>query len=95
MMTVYEQYQDLSFRFNKLLDSYKNLLNIYKITERQLYNNNTSVVKKIREELKDELSKNISTLNKECYCPHIRDYCLYINTDFCINVCNEKRYRGL
>lgn len=91
-MTVSEKYLLLSNAYDKLLDDYANLLTKYKKLDRQLHSKSDNVVSEIRSEIKKDYSSRTDGLvtTISYYCPYIRNFCLYFNSDYCKECCNEK-----
>lgn len=92
-MNVSEMYIELSKKYDNLLDKYAVLLDNYKTVCRQLYHNNAEIIVDIRNEMRKEYGNNTNDKFKciNYFCPFIRNYCIHFNSDYCINLCNEKR----
>lgn len=90
MSELFNEYQKICKKYDKLLDDYSNVLSKLKHCRRQLYNKNKEAINCIRLEIRDSMKPDIN-LNSSYFCPYIRDYCMYVGSDFCLHICNERR----
>ena len=91
MSSLFNDYQKICSKYDKLLNDYANVLTKLKQCRKQLYDKNDKAINSIRSDIKELTEVKVNPKTTSYFCPHISNYCMYIGSDFCLYVCNERR----
>lgn len=87
-MNLFNEYNRLCKKYDKLLNDYAVLLSKYKETDRLLHKISLDFYKK---EYNIDYEGHLSNSS---YCYHIDAFCLYADTNYCKDICTQKtKYR--
>ncbi len=87
-MNLFNEYNKLCKKYDKLLNDYAVLLSKYKETDRLLHKISIDFYRK---EYNIDYKEHLSNSS---YCYHINAFCLYADTNYCKDICTQKiKYR--
>lgn len=87
-MNLFNEYNNLCKKYDKLLSDYAVLLSNFKATDRLLHKISLDFYKK-----EHNINYDLH-LSNSGYCYHIDTFCLYADTSYCKDICIQKnKYR--